>query len=94
MFSNRIKKIIRVWKFMRDTHGRIFSVRFITTDGRERVLNAKYLGKPSMIRGHYSVLENNLLHRDRTNCIRAFKALNVLELRCGQHHLTFEGVAK
>ncbi len=93
MFSSRleqIKKIISVFFFLRNTRGRIFSITFITVDGRERTLNCKTLYTPQMIRGHYPVLENNLLHRNgKDDCIRAFKASNVKRLKCGNETITY-----
>jgi len=93
MFSSRIdtiKRIIAVFVFLRNTNGRIFSVTFVTVDGRERTLNCKFLYKPMLIRGHYPVLENNLLHRNgRDDCIRAFKAANVKRMRCAGQTLSF-----
>jgi hypothetical protein len=93
MFSSRIeqiKKIISVFIFLRNTRGRIFSITFITVDGRERTLNCKTLYTPQMIRGHYPVLENNLLHRNgKDDCIRAFKAGNVKRLKCGNEIITY-----
>ena len=93
MFSSRIeqiKKIISVFLFLRTTRGRIFSVTFVTVDGRERTLNCKTLYTPQMFRGHYPVLENNLLHKNgRDDCIRAFKASNVKRMRCAGQTLSF-----
>lgn len=98
MFDNltiaaKIRKIISVFWFLRNTQGRIFSVTFITTDGRTRTLNCKVLRSPLLIRGAYPVFENNLYHKIPIDYIRSFRALNVLKMKCGRSSLDFSSVA-
>ena len=88
--TDRVKKLISVFSFIRRTNGRIFSVTFITKDGRTRTLNCKVLSKPMLVHFAYPVLENNLLHRNgRSNCIRSFRALSVLSMRCAGQIVRF-----
>lgn len=88
--SDRIKKLISVFSFLRRTNGRIFSVTFVTKDGRIRTLNCKVLRAPMFVHFHYPVLENNLLHRNgRGDCIRSFRASSVISMRCAGQVLKF-----
>lgn len=88
--ADRIKKLISVFSFMRKTHGRIFSVTFITKEGSTRTLNCKVLRTPMLVRAVYPVIENNLLHRHgRSNCIRSFRALSVISMRCAGQTVKF-----
>lgn len=80
-----IKQMILIRRFLKYTHGRIFSVTFKTVDGNWRTMNCKVLRTPSLFRPTYVVLENNILHRtgNINASIRSFRAASVLSMRCG-----------